>query len=1044
VIEPEGCALALANAFAGCVVLVDDPEPSAWGRAVLAALARAGVSNAIVLVLTEKLNTLSGSVELHASLDAEARSRFLEAIVDDAHGGLPGSTLDLAALDVWWTAHGSAREAPAASEDARRLFHALSLARRPWPVAHIGELGSEAALSELLARAALERSATHAWIASDALDLDREARDSLRVADALVKVFAKDPWACMRASELQTEAGTATLAEELALQAIAAMPHQEARKELWLRWRPDHENLPAADALERLTRAAERALEIGDSDVAVGFARRAIARDGRRFSTLITLGCAEAASGDLTAATVALERGQAAAQNPEERAEAAEHLAEVAYLTGSFDRARKLAQVAETSSRARVQLHARNVLGKVLLAESRLDEADHHFAEDAHRAGVSGEHVAELRANLNRAVIKLLRGRHDEAKILLLSVLNEGEKLGAARVIGHALSNLAVSATLRHQYAEALALGEHAIEARLQVGENLPSAHAVMNQTWLRLRVGLLDEAEQGVARGRAACGATLPLARAAEFALVGARIHLARGRTLHARAELANATKNAKASGDDHLSCLCHITATRLALEDGDLARAAKEIEFARSCSRRATTDAEVAVLEATRGRAAGELYEEQAISASEQARAVEDPDLIREALVLCYHARSLVGDEAAARERIAAAIKQRDSVADSLPPELRQHYLAKRELAELARLEQTLVPGVVTLSDAPQPRTAPRRVRGLIGESPRMLALRAAIEKVGPSDATVLVLGESGSGKELVAEALHAESARSAGPMVKVNCAALAETLLLSELFGHEKGSFTGALARRLGRFELAKGGTLFLDEIGDISPATQVALLRVLQDRTFERVGGATSITVDVRLVFATNRDLRDLVSRGNFREDLYYRLNGIVLELPAMRERISDLPLLAEGLLGSIAAERKKAPKRLSAAALTLLTQHDWPGNVRELENALRTVSIFADGDVIDADDLRQHVNGLSPERAGGKKTLPGAYEQIQSGVSLRDLKRDLERECIARALRDSGGNITHAAALLGLKRPRLSQLVKKHRLLVTDPARKPDD
>ena len=221
--------------------------------------------------------------------------------------------------------------------------------------------------------------------------------------------------------------------------------------------------------------------------------------------------------------------------------------------------------------------------------------------------------------------------------------------------------------------------------------------------------------------------------------------------------------------------------------------------------------------------------------------------------------------------------------------------------------------------------------------------------------SSSTVLIRGESGTGKELVAEALHRASDRAAGPLVTVNCAALVETLLLSELFGHEKGSFTGAFARRRGRFELAEGGTLFLDEIGDISPRTQVALLRVLQERTFERVGGTTAIRANVRIVCATHRDLRAMVERGEFREDLYYRLRGITLEVPALRARIGDLPRISDHLLARIAAERAEPAKTLAPDALELLARHRWPGNVRELENALRVASLFAESAAITASD-----------------------------------------------------------------------------------------
>jgi sigma-54 specific flagellar transcriptional regulator A len=292
----------------------------------------------------------------------------------------------------------------------------------------------------------------------------------------------------------------------------------------------------------------------------------------------------------------------------------------------------------------------------------------------------------------------------------------------------------------------------------------------------------------------------------------------------------------------------------------------------------------------------------------------------------------------------------------------------------------------------------------------------------------------------------------------MVKVNCAALVESLLMSELFGHEKGAFTGANSKRRGRFERANGGTLFLDEIGDISPATQVALLRVLEERRIERVGGSAPIPVDVRIVCATNRDLRAMVERGEFREDLYYRLTGITLEIPPLRDRLSDLPQLCEAILERTAHERGDSPKRISPEAIELLARHRWPGNVRELENALRAVSVLSDGEVIELSDFVEHVDALrklgAEPAASRRDPLPSlrpaavvtetpeddgdvsdvAYREIRGGISLSDLKRSIERECIVRALSEADGNITRAAGLLGMKRPRLSQLVKEYGLL----------
>ncbi|MBX7197473.1 MAG: sigma-54 dependent transcriptional regulator, partial [Sandaracinaceae bacterium] len=343
--------------------------------------------------------------------------------------------------------------------------------------------------------------------------------------------------------------------------------------------------------------------------------------------------------------------------------------------------------------------------------------------------------------------------------------------------------------------------------------------------------------------------------------------------------------------------------------------------------------------------------------------------------------------------------------------------------------------------------PGLRPRRHGAIIGSSPGIQQVLSVIDKVAAHDTIVLVRGESGTGKELVAEAIHQASPRASKPLVKVNCAALVETLLLSELFGHERGAFTGAQTRKKGRFELADGGTLFLDEIGDISPKTQVALLRVLQEREFERVGGTQPIRVDVRIVAATHRDLEKMVREGTFREDLYYRLRGVTVDMPPLRRRLSDLPAIAHRLLGRIGEERGEAPKTLSEAALAVLTQHRWPGNVRELENVLRSATLFAEGSTLEAADFAAFAESFLPHEAARIEALgplaEGArgndiehlvYERVRQGAtSLFEMKKNLERECIVRALEETNGNITRAAALLGMKRPRLSQLVKEYEL-----------
>ncbi len=291
------------------------------------------------------------------------------------------------------------------------------------------------------------------------------------------------------------------------------------------------------------------------------------------------------------------------------------------------------------------------------------------------------------------------------------------------------------------------------------------------------------------------------------------------------------------------------------------------------------------------------------------------------------------------------------------------------------------------------------------IIGHSPAMQRVFKTVQQVAPSRASVLITGESGTGKELIAAAVHHHSQRVRGPFVKLHCAALAENLLESELFGHERGAFTGAERRREGRFETANGGTLFLDEIGDITPAIQVKLLRVLQEREFERVGGNQTIRTDVRLVAATNRDLRAMVEAGTFREDLYYRLNVVAIHMPALRERPTDIPSLAAFFLEKSAAENNKTHQSLSESALQRLVSYHWPGNVRELENVLERAVVLATRDRIEAEDLPAE---LLPMRANANgPAIPGAT------------LADIERYAILTTLEAEGGSTSRAADRLGI-------------------------
>ncbi len=292
------------------------------------------------------------------------------------------------------------------------------------------------------------------------------------------------------------------------------------------------------------------------------------------------------------------------------------------------------------------------------------------------------------------------------------------------------------------------------------------------------------------------------------------------------------------------------------------------------------------------------------------------------------------------------------------------------------------------------------------LLGRSAAMQRLRESIQQVAATDAAVLIRGESGTGKELVAHAIHYGGRRAEGPLVKVSCAALPEELLESELFGHERGAFTGARDRRKGRFELAHGGTLFLDEVGDLSPRTQAKLLRVLQEQEFERVGGTETIRVDVRLVTATNRDLEGLAAEGAFREDLYYRLNVVRIAVPPLRDRVEDVPFLVAHFLRVFAERSGKPVPELTPEALALLCRHSWPGNVRELQHVVESMLVFSKGGPVAAGDLPLAIRG---EERGPE---PG---DRAAGATLRDL----ERQTIARTLVATGGNKRRAAEVLGI-------------------------
>jgi two-component system nitrogen regulation response regulator NtrX len=349
--------------------------------------------------------------------------------------------------------------------------------------------------------------------------------------------------------------------------------------------------------------------------------------------------------------------------------------------------------------------------------------------------------------------------------------------------------------------------------------------------------------------------------------------------------------------------------------------------------------------------------------------------------------------------------------------PPHADKIVLSVKNALELARLTE----------ENRRLRQQTAQEREIIGASPAIEQLREKLLIVAPTNASVLITGENGTGKELVARALHHMSRRSHRSFIEVNCAAIPEDLIESELFGHEKGSFTGATARRQGKFDLAHGGSLFLDEIGDMSLKTQAKILRILEEQRFERVGGSRPIQVDVRIIAATNKNLEGEIARGSFREDLYHRINVIPLSVPPLRERRDDIPLLAAHFLKELAQENETPPKTISPKALEALANLPWPGNVRELKIFIWRLAILSPGPHLDVQDLSL----ASP--AAAAQASPGGLEGFLTLSDFREARSEFEREFLRRKLAEHHGSVSATAAAVGLERSHLYRKLRAYGL-----------
>ncbi len=785
----------------------------------------------------------------------------------------------------------------------------------------------------------------------------------------------------------------------------------------------------------------------------------------------------------------------------DERLRVAALLAEALYGRGDYDAAvasarasRELAPRRPTGEVARQIVRLTNTIGKVFLFLGRYDDALAEFAANGELARSEGLGQEEVRALFNQGTIALQQRRYDAAERTFRRCLEFRAEVANPVTRSFLELNLGVIYHKTLRYGDALRAYLESLARFRQSGNDLQYAVAAMN-------LGSLYETLGDHGRARTLLDASIAISERR-------RMRYFLGRALYVLGTLdllEERWESALGSLERAAELLGRTGSTFAGRIRVALARAQHGLGNA------AARDALMAeALEDAAGPESEELLGEHALYRGVFAHA--DRDLEQGAAALAdavdifgrneQHERVWLaqgwlglnvaarGDTAAALRLLEAAVARIAQIAEEVPESLRATYRDAPErrlfrdaldaLRQGRRIEATgPVPAAESAHDAGFRRWR-KRYEAIVGDDERLLQLLRVVDRISDSTSTVLIQGESGTGKELVAEAIHQQSSRREGPFVKVNCAAFVETLLLSELFGHEKGAFTGALARKKGRFELADGGTLFLDEIGDISANTQVALLRVLQEHTFERVGGGETLHADVRLICATNRNLEEMVRAGTFRLDLYYRLKGVVVELPPLRDRRADIPQLIAHFCAQLAKSGGRR-RRFSRDALEWLVRYSWPGNIRELENFVRSMLLFVDGEHVELSNVLQFEDffadgsfvdrvddavlgacaraahaaepaGAPPvQLAAGAASAPAGAESpaaapvdvsvddlsivtrladaaYGSGLGLSDLKDRLEVELIRRALVEAGGNIAHAARLLDMKRPRLSQIV----------------
>jgi DNA-binding NtrC family response regulator/tetratricopeptide (TPR) repeat protein len=1017
-----------------------------------------------------------------------------------ATGGNPEEVLSLLESPVG-VDRGLRRRLSLLGPDAARLLSALAVLARPSEaglvarVAGIGSLGR--ALGELIDAGLVEktlrdgevvlRPARHRFVdvAYEALtDTERQTYHA-----RVVEVYRQARGlAAQDLAHHAIRAGDREAAVSASLEAATALEHSFAYEAAAGLLEDARSLASAGDTVELCRRLAALYAHTGSYEAALARAvevQRALPDD---LDALLTVGRLQALAGDFGAASRTLDRleSDVARRGGLPADELAAARAEIDFRLGDYERALATCDAALPLAAPAAAIALANTKGKVLLARGEYGAARDAFGGNLEAA--RGLDLARERAQalVNLGIVCLREHDHAGATARLEEALALARGIGALRESAIALENLAVLAHFRRDFGKALDCYHAAVSDLKKLGNRTMLARAANNLGELHLRLGDVARAETLAEFGKLVAGESAPRPLVAERSLLEGRVAARRGDSNAARRAFTTAAEIFTSIGERARAHEATLALARVDLERGDTTGARGVVErVLRGDALDDVLRGEAALLEAELERSSfGNPIRAYLVAADCFDRAA-DPDRGWRAHLGAALAYREAGDRPGAARHLGRAAELEAQVVETVPaafldalraePERARLRAACAELVEPAPASASVPPvmaGAVSPfvlehgRGKPQNKVSPHRnvrderFRGVVHRSAAMRQVLDLVERVAPTESIVLIRGESGTGKELVADAIHHLSRRRDKPFVKVNCAALVETLLLSELFGHEKGAFTGAMQRRKGRFEAADGGTLFLDEIGDVSPKTQVSLLRVLQEQQFERVGGTAPIRTDVRIVCATNRDLESLVRAGAFREDLYYRLKGIQITLPALRERPEDVAVLAEHFLATTGAELGSPPRALEPDALAMLERYGWPGNVRELENVIRSASLFADGPTIRGTQLAELTAltpvqaapkpaeaaaqiTLLPSRAAAPLAQPGPSpapveaicEQVLRGEkSLAEMKKDIEQRAIEAALDHTDGNITQAASLLGMKRPRLSQLVKEHGLI----------